>query len=120
MTARALLSDLTAHGVSLSVDAGRLAYDGPDDVLTDEVLDALAAHKSEMLALLSDRPAPVRWRHPRSLGHWPIAWRQAWADRAAELEDHHGLDWRAAERQAFLETAERFDPKALRELEQAP
>jgi hypothetical protein len=55
-----LLERLRALGVVLSIDGdGRLAYDAPADVLGDELLDEMRAHRDELLALVRD---PVRPR----------------------------------------------------------
>lgn len=48
-----LFSDLRSAGVELSVDReGRLAFDGPDHVLTDDRLATMRAHRDGLLALV--------------------------------------------------------------------
>lgn len=49
-----LFSDLRSAGVVLSIDGdGRLAFDGPDHVLTDDRLATMRAHRDELLALVA-------------------------------------------------------------------
>jgi hypothetical protein len=52
MTARSLLDDLRAWGVRMTAEGDHLQLDGPDDVLTDEVIEAVTACKAEVLELL--------------------------------------------------------------------
>jgi len=52
MTAQSLLQDLATRGVTLAANGDHLDIDAPDDVLTDEVLATLKAHKAELLASL--------------------------------------------------------------------
>jgi TubC N-terminal docking domain len=54
MNAQALLHDLTGRGVILLASGDRLDLDGPDDVLTDDLLAMLRARKAELLDLLAD------------------------------------------------------------------
>jgi len=53
MSARALLQSLTARGVNLSANDGKLVYDAPQGVLTDADRATLRDRKPELLALLS-------------------------------------------------------------------
>lgn len=53
MTAQALIFDLATAGVILSADGDRLDIDGPDAVLTDDLLAMLKARKAELLDLLA-------------------------------------------------------------------
>lgn len=49
-----LFSDLRSAGVVLSIDRdGRLAFDGPDHVLTDDRLATMRAHRDGLLALVA-------------------------------------------------------------------
>jgi hypothetical protein len=57
MTATDLLADLQQRGVELKADGERLLY-RPKDALTSELHQALARHKAELLALLSQPPPP--------------------------------------------------------------
>lgn len=50
---------------------------------------------------VKERPSPLPWR--RQLAGWPDEWREVWGRAANALEDT-GLDWKAAEKQAFTET----------------
>lgn len=50
-----LLSGLAASGVHLGVIDDRIAYEGPEDVLTPAVLDELRNHKEELLQVLAGK-----------------------------------------------------------------
>ncbi len=50
----ALIHELTDLGVILAADGDRLDVDGPDDLLTDELLAALKKRKVALLDLLAD------------------------------------------------------------------
>ena len=52
MTASELLDHVRKQGVRLWVDSGQVRYRAPRDVLTEALRAQLAAHKSEILALL--------------------------------------------------------------------
>ncbi len=52
MSARALLAELNRLGVELRADGDRLRYAGPEETITEELLEKLKAHKAELLALL--------------------------------------------------------------------
>ncbi len=51
-----LLAELRALGVVLSIDDGRLAYDGPADVLTDDLLARMRDERDGLLAALTASP----------------------------------------------------------------
>lgn len=53
MTAQAILHDLATRGVILTSTGDRLDVDGPDELLTDELLATLRERKSELLELLA-------------------------------------------------------------------
>src|SRR4051812_31628438 len=53
MTAPNLLSWLSALGVSLSGEGGRLRVDAPTGVIGPDLRAKLSAHKAELIALLS-------------------------------------------------------------------
>ncbi len=58
MSALELFQKLRALGVELSIDGdGRLAYDGPADVLGADLLAEMRAHRDELLAIL---PQPFK------------------------------------------------------------
>jgi hypothetical protein len=42
------------------------------------------------------------------VAEWPIEWRERWGRRANALEEEHGLSWRDAETQAFVEVWNQF------------
>lgn len=52
-TGAALLQDLTARGVVLTAEAGRLRFRGPAGAVTPDLRRQLAAHKAALVALLS-------------------------------------------------------------------
>jgi hypothetical protein len=53
VTAEQLFLDLRSAGVVLSIDRdGRLSFDGPDDVLTDDRLSVMRAHRNELLEVV--------------------------------------------------------------------
>lgn len=54
MTAQTLFRDLVTQGVILSIDGDRLDVEGPDAILTDDLLATLRARKAELLDLLVD------------------------------------------------------------------
>ena len=53
-TAYALLCDLIAQGVIIAADGDSLGVDGPDNLLTNELLSALRKRKAALLDLLAD------------------------------------------------------------------
>ncbi len=59
MTAPEIIQSLTDRGVILSADADQLLIEDPDDALTDDLLDALRQHKSELLEFLAAEPSEV-------------------------------------------------------------
>jgi len=65
VTSKQLFSDLRSAGVVLSIDRdGRLAFDGPDDVLTDDRLSVMRSHRDDLLALVErfeERAAVVQY-----------------------------------------------------------
>jgi hypothetical protein len=85
MSARGLLADLRARGVVVTVDGDHLHLDGPDTVLTDGVIEAVAAHKSDLLTLLRDMVAApsvpcglcstIAWFWEPD---WPVAGEDRW------------------------------------------
>ncbi|HEX6820276.1 MAG TPA: hypothetical protein VF120_18005, partial [Ktedonobacterales bacterium] len=48
-----LLSEIAARGVRLFVDGGRLAYEAPENALTEEMLAAIRVHKAHLPVVLS-------------------------------------------------------------------
>ncbi len=68
-----LLAVLRSSGVVLSIEGDRLAFDAPEGVLTDELLDRMRAHREELLGLIgpvessSDDPAPGGSSVPSSI-----------------------------------------------------
>lgn len=53
MTAELLLWDMSVRGVVLVPNGERLDVEAPDEILTDDLLATLKAHKAELLALLT-------------------------------------------------------------------
>lgn len=66
----ALLAQLRLMGVVLSLDVdGKLAFDAPADVLTDDLLAKMRAHRDELWALVEqeeERAAIVEFDGPHS------------------------------------------------------
>ena len=58
MLARELIDRFADAGVRLSAENGRLAFEGPREVLTPERIEELRRHKAELLAALA-APDPV-------------------------------------------------------------
>ena len=56
MTASALLGDLAARGVCLTVDGGELVVEGPGEVITPDLIARLRQHKPDILAALAPSP----------------------------------------------------------------
>ncbi len=68
MTAAALVAELAQTDVRLSIDDGRLAVNGPEGAVTDDVLEKLRRNKPEILKHLAEMGRPLRFcsdaRHP--------------------------------------------------------
>lgn len=60
-TATNLLEELDRVGVLVEVEGQRLVLEGPDASLTDEIISAVRAKKSEILALLSFLRGEAPW-----------------------------------------------------------
>lgn len=54
MTARALLADLRRRGATVQACGGRLVIEAPKGRVTETLRQSLAAHKNELLTLLTD------------------------------------------------------------------
>jgi hypothetical protein len=52
VSARALLEELEQIGVQLRVDGANLEYEGPEEVVTPELLSRLKEHKPSLMKLL--------------------------------------------------------------------
>src|SRR4051812_23582248 len=57
MSALNLLRRLEAQGVRLWAKGDALAFDGPEDVLSDDLIEKLRAAKAELLSALAPEPA---------------------------------------------------------------
>ena len=70
MTAAGLLERLHAKGIALSLDGGDIVYEGPPEVLSDKVLDAIREAKPALLKLLALEipadPPPAPAADPRT------------------------------------------------------
>ncbi len=73
MSADELLIELKARGVSLEVDGDRLRVDAPKGAVTPELREALAAHKAEVLALLTITEDEIDWRVKAMLPQVPAS-----------------------------------------------
>ena len=56
MSACALLQDLHAKDIRLTIQGESLTYDAPEGALTAELLEALRQHKAALLTLLAQAP----------------------------------------------------------------
>ena len=54
-TAEGLLAELDAAGVVLSIVEDGLAFDGPEDLLTDDLLGMMRMHRDDLLTLVEHR-----------------------------------------------------------------
>lgn len=57
-TAVEVLQDLHAKQIDLAVEGENLRYDAPEGAVTDDVVDALRQHKTELLVLLTSGTPP--------------------------------------------------------------
>lgn len=59
MSAQRLIDEFTHAGIKLSAENGKIAFEGPSEVLTPDRIDELRRHKAELLAALTlpDRDA---------------------------------------------------------------
>ena len=59
MTAHELIAQLQEKGVELKSSGDRLVIDAPKGTITPEIRSALAEHKADLLAILSQPAAPA-------------------------------------------------------------
>lgn len=59
MTAGAILADLARRGIRVAAEGDRLRLRAPESILTDEVREAVAAHKPELLAALQSHTQSI-------------------------------------------------------------
>ena len=68
MSANSLIADLSRQGVQLWVQDDQLHFDGPEGVVTDDILSKLRRNKPEILKHLAEISTPVEFcldaRHP--------------------------------------------------------
>ena len=73
--AGALLADLHAAGVAVTVAGDRLRY-RPVDRVTADQLARMRAHRAALVALLTDREQEIAWREAamraHAAGRWPL------------------------------------------------
>jgi len=93
MTARELLETLRRRGVDLKPEGDSLRYRAPAGALTPTLRNALATHKTEVLAHLSGNL-------PAALADWPAEWRERYEERAAIMEYDGSLPREEAEHRA--------------------
>ena len=92
MSAPLLVHQLQRSGVALSLEGDRIIADGPDNVLTNETIDAIRQLKPEIRHLLQSKQAK----------DWdPSDWKAFFDERAGLLEYDHGLPRQAAEHRAL-------------------
>ena len=95
MTTLELLENLQNRGVELTPDGDLLRWRAPAGALTPALRQALASHKTEVLAHLRgiiDLPV--------TRADWPEEWQEAYIERAAIMEYDGGLPREEAERRA--------------------
>ncbi|HBJ34660.1 MAG TPA: hypothetical protein DDZ51_07840 [Planctomycetaceae bacterium] len=97
-----LLAALQAVGVVLSVKSNQLAFDGPADVITDDLLGRMRAERDGLLRLVAHRD---RGEVNDSLDP-TTAIRCPWCDGIDLIDDHGGLRCHSCDRLAWANTAE--------------
>jgi amino acid adenylation domain-containing protein/non-ribosomal peptide synthase protein (TIGR01720 family) len=75
LTLAALLERLRAGHVTLRLDGGRLRFEAPRGTMTDDLRDAVAAYRPELIALLSGSADDEIPRTPGD-GPWPLSFAQ--------------------------------------------
>ena len=68
MQARKLIDEFAEVGIRLTAENGRLAFEGPREMLTPERIDELRRHKSELLAALA-APDPDAFEERAAIIH---------------------------------------------------
>lgn len=81
-----LLLELHAHNVRLWLEDGRLRYKAPKGALTPALVQAMAAHKTDLLALLQQGQAQQQWLQGEALEKKLNDWRQKLADVPSLLQ----------------------------------
>lgn len=71
MNATELLIELEARGVLIEAAGDRLRVDAPKGAVTPELREALAACKTEVLAILTTSEDEIAWRVEAMLPHIP-------------------------------------------------
>lgn len=91
MRGREIVAELIANGCQITADGDTLRVQGPlRSTLTDELREAIRAHKAELLALLARSPANdtghvgrhgepcpqcgETWQWPTTSGTWVCSW----------------------------------------------
>ena len=93
MSTAALLTELQARGVRLSVVEGRLRVEAPKGILTPQDRQTLAERKSELVAALQGRHAQERLDEalPAHLSAdlltWPAERQALWRSRVARIAE---------------------------------
>ncbi len=99
MSARALLRDLSRHGVALEVHSGELVMEGPSEVLTDAYVASLRELKAALIRALGED----------SDTHWDADDLRAFFDeRSSTREFGGGLPREEAEQRALSDTVEQW------------
>jgi TubC N-terminal docking domain len=100
MTAASLVGSLSARGVRIWEESGRIEIDTPKAELGYDDIALIRSLKPQLIAYLS-RPAnpPVDWRE--TLASWPPYLRDEWSERAGISEFDGGLTRELAEESAF-------------------
>jgi hypothetical protein len=62
MNASKLIEELRSRGVVVEASGDRLRVDAPKGVVTEELREALAEHKTEVMALITITEEEIAWR----------------------------------------------------------
>jgi hypothetical protein len=102
VTATPLLNRLADMDVRLSAAEGRLIVDGPEEILTDQLLATVRHYRSTLLELVAqDYTFPAAAAVRELLSRWPEAQREAFEERAGIIQHLAGLRREEAESEAL-------------------
>lgn len=99
LSAISLLASLQAAGVVLSVKSNQLVFDGPANVVTDELLGRMRSERDGLLRLVAQGDVNDSLDRPTAI-------RCPWCDGIDLIDDHGGLRCHDCDRLAWANTAE--------------